>query len=75
MNEDITQTGILDMIMRTKDPQTFTTIQLDNAPAHTGHNTINTLNKYCAENGLEIEEYTYKKAELKEWFANHNARG
>jgi len=55
MNKDITQTGILDMIMRTKDPQTFTTIQLDNAPAHTGHNTINTLNQYCAENGLEIE--------------------
>ena len=55
VDPDIEKTGILDMIMRRKDPQTFTTIQLDNAPAHKGYSNIDTLNRYCQENSLEIE--------------------
>lgn len=47
-------TGILDSILEVKKPESFTSIQMDNAPAHKGHNVLITLNEHCEANHFEI---------------------
>lgn len=61
VDPDITKTGILDMIVRTKVPENMTMIQMDNAPAH-GKQTQANLNEFCDENNLMIE-YTTQPAQ------------
>ena len=51
IDADIEKTGILDKIVRVKVPETFTYIQMDNAPAH-GHRIQAELNEFCEREQL-----------------------
>lgn len=56
--DDINDTGMLDCIVRVKQPTDVTTIQMDNAPAHTGKENIDNLNEHCEDHDLRIEYTT-----------------
>jgi hypothetical protein len=62
VDEDINKTGIIDKIVRVKEPDNFTYIQMDNAPAHVGLETKERLNQFCVENNL-LMEYTTQPAQ------------
>lgn len=58
VHPDLAKTGVLDQIVRRKQPDNFTKIQMDNAPPHVGNDMKERLNQFCDDNSIMTSYHT-----------------